>query len=90
MISPNLHAIWVFLLAILSQDFKARSFDIFWDLGRRLIHCRAVKISLSGTTLLSGETELYSLIFSLTTRNGCMVQSQIDGQQRSGQGCLME
>ncbi len=29
--------------------FKVCSFDIFWDLGRRLIHCRAVKISLRGT-----------------------------------------
>ncbi len=26
------------------------SFDIFWALGRRLIHCRAVKISLRGTS----------------------------------------
>jgi hypothetical protein len=31
------------------SGFKVRSFDVFWDLGRRLIHCRAVKISLRGT-----------------------------------------
>ena len=24
------------------SGFKVRSFDVFWDLGRRLIHCRAV------------------------------------------------
>jgi hypothetical protein len=33
MISPNLHAIWIFLLMNLSQDFKVLSFGIFGTLG---------------------------------------------------------
>jgi hypothetical protein len=37
MISPNLHAIWVFLILESFSGFKARSFKIFWDLGRWLI-----------------------------------------------------
>jgi len=37
MISPNLHAIWVFVIFEFFSGFKARSFKIVWDLGRWLI-----------------------------------------------------
>jgi hypothetical protein len=50
MISPNLHAIWVFLLTILSQDLKLVLLKYFGTLGAAN-PCRAVKISLRGTPL---------------------------------------
>ncbi len=49
MFSPNLHDIWVMFFLNLSQELKLVSFAVFWDLGRWLIHCRAVKNSLRGT-----------------------------------------